>query len=72
MAIRWRLAVMMAEREMANKELAQLIDKHPTTISRLRTHCPLKLDIETLTALCKALKCQPGDLLVYEEEKDPS
>jgi putative transcriptional regulator len=60
----------MAERDISNKELAALTQMHPTTISRLKTRRRFpKIDESTLSALCKALKCQPGDLMVYEEEE---
>lgn len=62
----------MAEREITNKDLARLVDLHPTSVSRLRKRRLLKLDVPTLDALCKVLKCQPGDLLVYEEDESES
>ncbi|NEP60358.1 MAG: helix-turn-helix transcriptional regulator [Symploca sp. SIO2G7] len=55
----------MADREVNYKELAEATGMHPGTISKLKNNLPNRLDIETLTKLCKALKCQPGDLLVY-------
>lgn len=59
----------MAERDVSNKELAQLIGLHPTSVSRLKTRRRLtRIDEETLNALCKALNCQPGDLMVYEPD----
>ncbi len=67
--IRWKLAVVMAERNISNKELAQLIGLHTTSVSRLKTRRRLtRIDEETLNALCKALNCQPGDLMVYEPD----
>ena len=73
MAIRWKLAVVMAERDISNNELARLIEMHPTSVSRLKTRRYLtRIDETTLSALCKALKCQPGDLMVYEEDKTDS
>lgn len=70
MAIRWKLAVVMAERDISNNELAHLIGMHPTSVSRLKTRRYLtRIDESTLNALCKALKCQPGDLMVYEEDQ---
>jgi putative transcriptional regulator len=67
--IRWKLAVVMAERNISNKELAALIGMHPTSFSRLKTRRRLtRIDEATLSALCKALNCQPGDLMVYEED----
>lgn len=60
----------MAERDISNNELAQLISMHPTSISRLKTRRRLtRIEEPTLNALCKALNCQPGDLLVYEEDE---
>ncbi|MCC5626285.1 helix-turn-helix transcriptional regulator [Nostoc mirabile] len=68
--IRWKLAVMMAERNISNKELALLTGMNPRSVSRLKVRRHLtRIDETTLNALCKALKCQPGDLLVYEEDK---
>ncbi|NJO39869.1 MAG: helix-turn-helix transcriptional regulator [Cyanobacteria bacterium CRU_2_1] len=67
--IRWRLAIVMAERDIRNKDLARLTGLHPTSISRLKNEKRFpKIDESTLSALCKALKCQPGDLMVYEED----
>lgn len=63
--MKWRLAVIMAERNMNNKALAEATGMHPTTISKLRQNLPDRFDMDTLVALCKALECQPGDLLVY-------
>ncbi|HAX76756.1 MAG TPA: transcriptional regulator [Cyanobacteria bacterium UBA11372] len=69
--ILWRLAVVMAERNISNKELASLIGKHPNSISRLKQHRRLpRIDESLLDALCKALKCQPGDLIVYEDDRE--
>jgi putative transcriptional regulator len=60
----------MAERDISNKELASLIGKHPNSVSRLKQHRRLpRIDESLLDSLCKALKCQPGDLIVYEEDK---
>jgi putative transcriptional regulator len=68
--IRWKLAVVMAERDIRNKELALLIGMNPRSVSRLKTRRRLtRIDEPTLNALCKALKCQPGDLMVYEEDE---
>jgi putative transcriptional regulator len=61
----------MAERNISNKELAVLIEMHPRSVSRLKTRRRLtRIDEPTLDALCQALKCQPGDLMVYEEENE--
>lgn len=68
--IRWKLAVVMAERNVSNKELALLIGMHPKSVSRLKVRRHLtRIDEPTLNSICKVLKCQPGDLLVYEEDE---
>lgn len=66
--IDWRLSVVMAERKISNNELAEKTGMHPTTISKLRRNIPDRLDMGTLVSLCRALGCQPGDLLSYKGE----
>ncbi|HAZ46472.1 MAG TPA: transcriptional regulator [Cyanobacteria bacterium UBA11369] len=69
--IRWRLAVVMAERNISNKELAALTGMHPTSISKIKTRRRLtRIDEDTLNTLCEALSCQPGDLMVYEKDEN--
>jgi putative transcriptional regulator len=65
MPIKWRLPVLMADREMDYKALADATGMHPGTVSKLKNNLPDRLDMITLLKLCKALNCQPGDLLVY-------
>ena len=68
--IRWKLAVVMADHNISNKELAVLIGMHPTSVSKIKTRRRLtRIDEATLSALCRALNCQPGDLMVYEEDE---
>ena len=63
MSIKWRLAVVMADREIDYKQLAELTGMHPGTISKLKNNLPDRLEMTTLEKLCQALKCQPGELL---------
>ncbi len=67
MPIKWRLAVLMADREMDYKQLAQVTDLHPVTVNKHKNTrvMPSHLESGTLEKYCKALKCQPGELLVY-------
>jgi putative transcriptional regulator len=59
----------MADRNISNKELAARVGMHPTSVSKIKTRRRLtRIDETTLDALCKALNCQPGDLMVYEED----
>ncbi len=70
MPIKWRLAVLMADREIDYKELAKLTGFHEKTVSKhknLRV-MPSRLEDSTLFKYCQALECQPGDLLVYIPE----
>jgi putative transcriptional regulator len=63
--IHWKLAVVMAERNISNKGLAKLTGMHPTSISKMKTRRRLtRIDEKTLNILCEALNCQPGDLMV--------
>lgn len=65
MPMKWRLPVLMADREVDYKELARVTGMHPGTVSKLKNNLPDRLELATLMKLCKALKCQPGELLVY-------
>jgi putative transcriptional regulator len=74
MPIKWRLAVLMADREVDYKELAVMTGLHHVTISRHKNMrvMPERLERDTLLKYCQALKCQPGDLLVYVPESPSS
>lgn len=65
MAIKWRLNAVMADREIDNQQLHKLTGLHIGTISKLRNNAPSRVDTKTLNLLCAALRCQPGDLLIY-------
>ena len=66
MTIRWRLAAVMADREMDYKEVAQRTGFNPVTVSKHKNRKTMpRLEEATLDLYCKALSCQPGDLLVF-------
>lgn len=69
-AIKWRLAVLMADREVDYRELAEMTGLHPVTVSKHKNMrvMPSRLEHGTLFKYCEALKCQPGDLLVFVPE----
>jgi len=69
-AIKWRLAAVMADREIDNQKLHILTGLHLGTISKLRNKKPSRLDTQTLDILCKALRCEPGDLLRYMPDNE--
>lgn len=60
--------VMLARRKMQSKELADKIGVTVANLSILKTGKAKAVRFSTLEAICKALDCQPGDLLEYKEE----
>ena len=71
MAIIVNLDVMLAKRKMTSLELAQRIDLTQANLSILKTGKAKAIRMSTLEAICRELKCQPGDLLEYVEDDDP-
>ena len=71
MAIIENLDMMLAKRKMTSLELAQRIDLTPANLSILKTGKAKAIRLSTLEAICRELKCQPGDILEYTEEEDP-
>jgi len=68
MSIIVNLDVMMAKRKISLTELALTIDLTQANLSILKTNKAKAIRFSTLEAICKALCCQPGDILAYEEE----
>ena len=62
------LDVMMAKRKMSLSELAGRVDLTLANLSILNNHAKA-VRFTTLEAICKALDCQPGDILEYVPEK---
>ncbi|HTJ12641.1 MAG TPA: helix-turn-helix transcriptional regulator [Dinghuibacter sp.] len=62
------LDVMMARRKMSLGELAEKVDLTLANLSILKTGKAKAVRFSTLEAICKALDCQPGDLLEYKDE----
>lgn len=65
MAIIVNVDVMMAKRKMASQDLAEQIGITPANLSVLKTGKAKAIRFSTLEAICKALDCQPGDVLEY-------
>ena len=63
------LDVMMAKRKISLGELAEKIDLTPANLSILKTGKAKAVRFSTLEAICKELKCQPGDILEYRPEE---
>ena len=57
--------VMLAKRKMSSGELAEKIGITPGNLSILKTGKAKAIRFSTLESICKALDCQPGDILEY-------
>lgn len=62
------LDVMMAKRKISSGELAEKIDISQANLSILKTGKAKAMRFSTMEAICKALDCQPGDILEYREQ----
>ena len=69
MGICVNLDVMMAKRKVSAGELAAQIGLTPANLSILKNNHAKAIRFSTLEAICKALDCQPGDILEYREEE---
>ena len=70
MAIVVNLDVMLAKRKMGAGELAEKIGITPANLTILKNQKAKAVRFSTLNEICRALNCQPGDILEYQEE-DP-
>ena len=68
MGIVVNLDVMMAKRKMSLTELAEEVDITLANLSILKNNKAKAVRFTTLEAICKALDCQPGDILEYMPE----
>jgi len=69
MAIIVNLDVMMAKRKISLNELSERVGLTLSNLSILKTGKAKAMRFSTLEAICKALDCQPGDLLEYVNDK---
>lgn len=65
MAIKVKLAVLLAEREVMLKDLEEKTGISLNNLSVLKTGKARAIRFSTLNEICKALNCQPGDLLEF-------
>lgn len=66
------LDVMLSKRKMKSKDLAAMVGITEQNLSLLKSGKVRGVRFDTLEAICRALKCQPGDLLEYQEAGAPS
>jgi putative transcriptional regulator len=64
------LDVMMAKRKISLNELSERVDLTLSNLSILKTGKAKAIRFSTLEAICKALDCQPGDILEYVNDKE--
>ena len=61
---------MMAKRKIGLMELAEKVNITPANLSILKNNKARAIRFSTLEEICKALSCQPADILEYEEEQN--
>ncbi|MEL7648711.1 MAG: helix-turn-helix transcriptional regulator [Sedimentibacter sp.] len=68
MAIVIQLDVMMAKRKIGLMELAEKVNITPANLSILKNNKAKAIRFSTLEEICRALDCQPGDIIEYVKE----
>ncbi|MBT8244594.1 MAG: helix-turn-helix transcriptional regulator [Winogradskyella sp.] len=68
MSIKVNLDIMLVKRNMKSKELAEIIGITTANMSILKSGKAKAVRFSTLEAICKALDCQPSDILEYVNE----
>ena len=68
--ITFRVKVILAMREMTQKELAEKTGVRPPTVSAICTGTAKHIPVNVLDSFCKVLKCQPADLIEYVDEDE--
>ncbi|SFL93342.1 helix-turn-helix domain-containing protein [Salibacterium qingdaonense] len=70
MAVIVHIDVMLAKRKMSVTELSESVGITMANLSILKNGKAKAIRLSTLDAICKALDCQPGDILEYQEDHD--
>ena len=70
MAIIINLDVMMAKRKKGLTDLSKEVDITMANLSVLKNNKAKAIRLQTLDAICRALDCQPGDILAYEPDEN--
>lgn len=70
MSIILRLDRVMADRKMSLNELSDKVGVSNVNLSKMKTGKISAIRFSTLNAICKVLKCQPGDILEYCEDDE--
>ncbi len=67
--IKFTVKVMLAKREMTQKQLAEITGIRPPTISKMCLGTIGRMPVDVLDKICTALECQPGDLMEYRPDE---
>ena len=67
--IKSKLKVVLAERDMTQKQLAEVTGVRPPTISQIALGTAKHIPIDVMDRICAALDCQPGDLFKFIREE---
>ena len=67
--IKFKVKVMLAMREMTQKELAEKTGIRPPTISAICTGTIKHLPVDVLDRICDVLDCQPGDIIEFVKDE---
>ncbi|MBQ7010020.1 MAG: helix-turn-helix transcriptional regulator [Ruminococcus sp.] len=70
MSIILRLDRVMADRKISLNELSEKVGVANVNLSKLKTGKVSAIRFSTLNAICRVLKCQPGDILEYTDDDD--
>ena len=68
--IKFKVKVMLAIREMTQKELAERTGIRPPTISAICTGTVKHFPIDALNKICEVLECQPADIMEYVPDEE--
>jgi len=68
--IKFTVKVMLAKREMTQKELAERTGIRPPTVSAICTGAVKHLPVDALDKICEVLDCQPADIMEYIKDTD--
>ena len=68
--IKFKVKVMLAMRDMTQKELAERTGIRPPTVSAICTGAVKHLPVEALDKICDVLNCQPADLMEFVKEAE--
>ena len=68
--IKFTVKVMLAKREMTQKQLSEITGIRPPTVSAMCVGLIGRIPVDVIDKMCKALDCQPGDLMEYMPDEE--